>query len=346
MAVNVTYLLGAGASFEALPLVKDVVNNGKVVKSGFANEILSLANRYESLPKNLSNKIEWPINELNKMVSSLRNFGEQCRGFSSPDTFVKSLWLQKNKHNEIELAKKLLSFFLSVSQLADSRLDSRYVPYLASILERQNGVQIPDNINILTWNYDFQLELGLQKFFPQLNLSQIQSHFKSIPGVGSIDKEAKVIHLNGIAGLMIEKSAPVSLFEVEYPKDNLECLREFLRIYEIIERQHKINDNLSFAWELEASERLEISNEIMSKTEILVVIGYSFPFFNRTIDRTLFKHFLSKNTGLSKKLKIYIQDPLIDEDQITFLRQSFEIDDGIEIIPLRNVNQFFLPPEL
>ena len=49
---------------------------------------------------------------------------------------------------------------------------------------------------------------------------------------------------------------------------------------------------LTFAWESQNHQRfsnsLELSKEIIKGSEILVVIGYSFPFFNREIDKEIF----------------------------------------------------------
>lgn len=68
---------------------------------------------------------------------------------------------------------------------------------------------------------------------------------------------------------------------------------------------------LSFAWEDETNDtkkiflekRMPIAKAIAEKTDILVVIGYSFPFFNRKIDDEIFK-------AMKQRLfKIYLRDP-------------------------------------
>ena len=80
--------------------------------------------------------------------------------------------------------------------------------------------------------------------------------------------------------------------------------------------------------------------KLIQEATALVVIGYSFPYFNRKIDRLIFE-----NTPHLKK--IYIQDkyperiqqyitPVIPEDKLAV----------IKIIPLDDVEQFYLPPEL
>ena len=85
------------------------------------------------------------------------------------------------------------------------------------------------------------------------------------------------------------------------------------------------------------------SIRIAENTEILVVIGYSFPIFNRSIDKFLIEHMTNLN-------KVYIQD--ISPDNIyTTMKNSFknlqnsEIN-SIDIVKNNNLDQFLLPYEL
>lgn len=76
----------------------------------------------------------------------------------------------------------------------------------------------------------------------------------------------------------------------------------------------------------------------MSQTEILVIIGYSFPTFNRDIDRGL----LSSATKLEK---IYYQAPKNDVDGLIQRLKGINPKE-IEVIPHTDLNQFFIPYEL
>ena len=85
--------------------------------------------------------------------------------------------------------------------------------------------------------------------------------------------------------------------------------------------------------------------DCVKDAQIMVVIGYSFPFFNRPIDRLIFRK-------MDKLEKIYIQD-LYPENVKQSLRSALTAEEltsrkmmsRIEFIPV-NDNQFFLPPEL
>jgi hypothetical protein len=342
MAVNVTYLLGAGASFEALPLVKDIrYDSGAIKKIGLGRHITVLAEQLESLPDGMKNS------SCLDAIKKLKDLSSKSIKYSSPDTYIRSLWLKKNKQGEIETAKKTLSFYLTVEQLKDKEpnLDSRYIPFLSSILENKNEIQFPENVKIISWNYDFQLELALQ-FFLDIKLNEIQSHFGIIPSEHHLDSP-NIIHLNGIAGQMKDNEKLTSFIKTEYAEQRNERLAKFIEIYNYLNSRYSINDLFSFAWELTDHDRIVSAKEILEDTQILVIIGYSFPFFNREVDNQLFKSFIKNNeVNELHDLKIYIQDPSINEDQIYFLRERFEIPEEIDIEPIKSVDQFFLPPSL
>ena len=99
--------------------------------------------------------------------------------------------------------------------------------------------------------------------------------------------------------------------------------------------------SLSFAWENWDDEKQAIipyTVEDVADTNVLVVIGYSFPFFNREIDRQIIG-------GMEKLEKVYFQDMKPDRVMQSFkaIRADYK---NIELEPLDNCDQFFLPPEL
>ncbi len=64
---------------------------------------------------------------------------------------------------------------------------------------------------------------------------------------------------------------------------------------------------LTFAWEKDPVKEghlnhgIEIAKKFAEQTEVLVIIGYSFPFFNREIDNQIFEA-IKKGGKLSKNL--------------------------------------------
>ncbi|MEI9954873.1 MAG: hypothetical protein WDM90_00825 [Ferruginibacter sp.] len=73
-------------------------------------------------------------------------------------------------------------------------------------------------------------------------------------------------------------------------------------------------------------------------TTIIVIIGYSFPFFNREIDKIIFGNLMSP--GPIKK--IYYQDPVLTGEQ---LRAQFLLNPDIPIVHIKEVENFHVPFE-
>ena len=98
--------------------------------------------------------------------------------------------------------------------------------------------------------------------------------------------------------------------------------------------------NLSFAFDdsYPSDTLFRRSQKIISETNALVIIGYTFPFFNREIDRKILRTIIPD-------IKIYIQD-LYPERIKQSLRAVLPSIKEENIILLKEVDQFYLPPEL
>ncbi|MEO8885976.1 MAG: hypothetical protein ABI367_07925, partial [Mucilaginibacter sp.] len=100
-------------------------------------------------------------------------------------------------------------------------------------------------------------------------------------------------------------------------------------------------NHLSFAWEHQTDNPFfNHLKESICNTEILVVIGYSFPFFNRDIDKLILNKFVGNNLK-----KVYFQAPDAED-----LRERFlAINDSIhpsDLVLRKDIKQFTLPNEL
>ncbi|MDE6649981.1 MAG: hypothetical protein K2K45_08635, partial [Muribaculaceae bacterium] len=114
----------------------------------------------------------------------------------------------------------------------------------------------------------------------------------------------------------------------------------------IVAEEHcKFNsgNHLSFAWEtnIHSCYFLNKLYDILPYAQTLVVIGYSFPFFNRDIDRSLF----STMIGLKN---IYIQDPYPERiaQNIQPVLSERHRNNNVNIVLLKDTDQFYLPAEL
>lgn len=176
---------------------------------------------------------------------------------------------------------------------------------------------------------------------------RIIHNFTSLKGVvkgGDFydDDHFKYFKINGSAdcidnGSFVFLNADYSLgYEIELVQL---IIRNYFRLINC-----KISPALSFAWENErmsGGKRMnitEITKRDVSDTDILVIIGYSFPFFNREIDREIIG-------GMDLK-KVYIQDinaPAI-LDRFMTIRQDLPRENII--LKQDDMEQFFIPHEL
>ena len=83
---------------------------------------------------------------------------------------------------------------------------------------------------------------------------------------------------------------------------------------------------------------MEAIGKTTADTESIVVIGYSFPYFNREIDRTIF-------AGIPNLKTIYIQDPNPDAVEPS-LRAVLQDGSNVKIEHQKDCTQFYLPREL
>jgi hypothetical protein len=337
---KITYLLGAGASAQALPIVNDIIGTDvvgmmrrfyQVIKD--LEGIKDFESDVQSFIDNFTGDLNWVINE--------------CKNFATVDTLAKFYY--HTDKEKLEKLKRCLAIYFTIDQIIFKKVDKRYLSFITSLLDIK---MFPQNVSILNWNYDFQVQLAGATFgdedYALIGTTHKKtSHFIDyFPHTGPsffhssehLDKYS-LVHLNGIAGFYLQEidSLHVNIF-TDRDKNKNEVLRHF------IERVDKKHNMLTFAWEKDTTahqilkERLTVMEKLATGTSILVIIGYSFPFFNRKIDNRIIT--IMKETALKK---IYYQDPFNDG---TFLKSQFALPDYIKIESINKVDQFFIPLEL
>lgn len=340
---KVTYLLGAGASARQLPTIKGSNNS-----DGLAHMLKHLSNDLKFV-KNLKAEHKAFIDDIAKDLDWL---GENSLKFGTPDTFSKFLYLKEKE--KLDRLKKALSFYFTYEQFIKGKQDIRALIFLTTIM--QIGSIFPSNIKILNWNYDFQIQLAAKTFREEQfkNISGTTVHkpplIQYYPSLGNemivnnIDNKydsISMVHLNGIAGFFFEKEKELILnhFLNEPPQYTHQLIDTFLK------EKDKKHDLLTFAWEeqTEASrylrKRVEIAKNMIRESDILVVIGCSFPFFNREMDKQIFETLKASENFK----KIYYQDPYRTGE---FLKNQFGLSDDIEIYHISDTENYFVPLEL
>jgi predicted transcriptional regulator len=321
---NFTYIFGAGASAETIPTVKS-----------FKEGILKLVDHIQNLDHN---SIHEPLK--NNIILFYQNFAKNINNSASVDTFIKKLDLS-NDDNQY-LYKQLLSTYIHFETLTKESIDKRYDLFNASILEKVDGkTQIPTNINIISWNYDRLFETSLQ-WILGIDSNTINQYINVI---STGDKQSNIeehklnlIKLNGSAGEFIPtKNEHISLL-LDWRKDLYNI------IFSPLENISNINqlDKIKFAWS-DDQQTLEIRQKAMNvikESDQLIIIGYSFPTFNRKVDFELL-------SALKKTCKIHLQIPEKDiksvKQRLLALTQKNDTDPNI--FEYTQTDEFYIPYE-
>ena len=330
---KVVYLLGAGASRG------ERGDNGEIFRGvPVINEFLATLN---SLIDNYKISLEFKGDQcFSYFIDELSSLTWKCLKYPTIDTYARQLFITDN--DEYLKLKKRLALFLTLVQVEHSH-DMRYDGFIASII-KDNG-QFPKDISILSWNYDHQFESSFQCFTSSNKTLRMQDLWERA-GISCKAYMLQTDHipcrpfmykLNGTAFVTRSDNPPHSFEELLMSED------KYKSIYEAY-TSDKIFPYLSFAWESpEISE--EKLNPYIEGAEVLVVIGYSFPYVNRKIDRMIVQN-------LPKLKKVYIQDPLAKDVRQSLVSAMSEIQrdslkrGNVEVQLLESTNQFFIPPEL
>jgi hypothetical protein len=336
MMENITYLLGAGASAQCLPIVSEM-----------SKKVRELASEFEQ-NFNHAKLLSYEVNKekgalLIRDLNWLANICDKEKNFSV-DTFAKKLLLS-NRIDDYERLKNILTLYFTLQQKFKEP-DVRYDNFWASLLSEND--KFPDNIKVLSWNYDFQLELTYQDFINSNSLTDaskklnILTH-KTIKDDSSINEFA-VFKLNGSATYNSE----VIQDGCNYVVDNIRiCGMEdvVLRSIDYYTKSDKKNvvtllTHLSYAWEHDKEGIFyKKMKDSLRKTTVLVVIGYSFPYFNREVDK------LTLNKYMPNLKKVYFQDAFPDNIKERFAAINNNLAPS-QLISIHDKYQFYLPNEL
>lgn len=357
MNKKIVYMLGAGASYHALPIVSNLYDRFEI----FCNHILDY-NQANNTPNFYKLKTEIP------------NLLTNISAHYTIDTYARKVYLKNpivhTNPEYIQILNFLSAYFLYEQLKIDvnersnwylknlyepnkgesntrdksllNELDYRYDSFFATILNNTSDgkLVIPSNFSIISWNYDFQVEKAFMNFSGD-SLETTLDKFKVV-GINhqviDDDKKTFLTKLNGTAAFA-KKGKYTNLFEFKkhsLNKDTIEIISKILS-----DERTEYDTGMRFAWEkndLSKSAVLYAQRKI-SEAEIIVIIGYSFPYFNRKIDRLLFE----RVGTLGPLPKIYIQ---CAESDIKSVMNRFKGINGTIAIPFVELDQFLIPNEL
>lgn len=343
---RVAYLFGAGASANALPMVRDMPLK--------MEEHAETIRGYREVPPPASVKLHGNMpwqSAIDQYANAMHALAENAKGHESVDTYAKKLYFgYRRTEAELKELKILLTTFFSFLQRPACPIDSRYDGFFASLLVDGGSVpKVAEDVIMLSWNYDLQIPRAFGPYWGDDRIDVLMESLgvTTLDRLSSYQRTPRLIHLNGIAAW--ENSRTLTPVLPVDASDDIErvgwLLQHFLVGKEswealVVRHRHYLT-MLRFAWEGDAqtSSGLEKLKEYLSECETLVVIGYSFPFFNRPIDRELIGR-------MSKLKKVYIQTTPLSVRGVTNAFRAIPLGRELEVEAYDSVDKFLLPPEL
>ncbi len=330
-------------------------------------KMIAVANAIDNVLDTDFSKHYFPLDNERKLkgvvkqfTTDLKELAEKSKEYGTIDTYAKKLEL--NSENEIlKRVKFLVSVFFviwqgyfhkthlldSVNNVVYSDIDSRYKSLVSNCMRKslQGIPKLDANINFVSWNYDNQLEKAFSLFYKSpLNLSELNDHIRFLPDNKDYFSNNRILHLNGVSNFWIKEDQ--NLDRIFQSDDEISIESIIRRISEIYRPANfnKCTSLINYAWDDNTS-KLQEAKRIFKETDILVIIGYSFPTFNRALD----SEFLSGEKNSFDKI-IY-QDPNANRELLDLFDIKFRNSIGNIVKEnghLKIVNQpeqFYIPPE-
>ena len=194
-----TYLLGAGVSAYALPIVSKMRDRMKSISElvetfDFKNESFSSAD-----------KIQESISSAQKLfVQNLRWLAETGND-QTIDGLARTYYEKEDIEKFRRLKATLSAYILCEQTIQDdefSRLDKRYHEFVHIACQKQpNRHSLRPDIKVLSWNYDMQIEKAISGLWPDIDFSLLFDDLRVYPGKTQInDNKVSLVKLNGTAG--------------------------------------------------------------------------------------------------------------------------------------------------
>ena len=224
---------------EGLPTVLEIPSRLDYIIYKIKN--IQLSEKEKSLLLPLNNFPSMRLSDaMQSLIEDFQWLKKQNAAHATIDTFAKKLYLKKDENNFIKL-KHLLSIYFILEQFIN-KPDNRYDTFLANILTSE--LKIPQDITILTWNYDSQFEIAFNEY-TKIEIPKDISVCNPNDTGEDICSNPKIFKLNGSASYDKMYSLGKLINETTFDSSNLTTI---LNYYVKHERQFMKN-NLTFAWE-------------------------------------------------------------------------------------------------
>ncbi len=329
---KITYLLGAGASANAIPTVAELPKRLAEFSDNWQNEIRRLE-KEQNENVNTENHKDFEI-----LFESVKWLQNEIVHHYSVDTFAKKLLIRGDLPS-LKKLKTVLSVFLLFEQ-ARIMPDPRYDVFFSAILNIDwftPGPILPDNIKIITWNYDLQIEKCYYDFCSGNNV--IDKVIDKVINDISFNQKF-IIRLNGTAGSEFASSVINKAMQAAFSPLTLEGMGALLDYYFQVIKPNSPGSGIRFAFESELNNLMKnVVNKaikLVKDTTQLIIIGYSFPFYNKSFDRKILK-------AMEPTLKkIFIQDM---HNAVGIKQLISRMVQSQEISIIETEDRFFIPED-
>ena len=356
---KITYLLGAGASYYSCPIWKEQAKAMQTIGDKELYKTLGLQEKKISFNFTNTEELSRLSSDKQRILWYISFFGKQGEKFNTIDTYARKLYLQKD-FALLNFLKMSVSIFFDLwenfyeekfrhnSPLKKGehqnqntyyeKIDSRYISLLSVFLENgSNGIELNNDISFVTWNYDLQLEGAYKMFLEkdrEISFDEVDNYF---PFMQDSNRNNKIYHLNGHRGFYKNKDSLIPLRDFENYDEYWNSIEH---LYKGVQRSNlSFNNQIKYAWEQDSNPAwFSKVSKIFQNTETLIIIGYSFPLFNRKIDQKLFS---CLDPNLVKEI-IY-QDPHGNENRIKELLNNSYRYKNANIELFKDASQFHIP---
>ena len=308
---SILYILGAGASANAIPTVKDFQERLELLTCAlfFADwtidsETFEKVWGTKQLVSNLSDK---PIDDTVYFLNQQYVVSKDLNGMSSIDTLAKNYYLQmKLMGKQFSYIKSVIKNLIRFEQSNHSTRLNELFTFLRSEASNNSLESMIANLNMLNANY-LRENKELVKYLNDLKDKLVSKYFDANPKLStenyrsySLDQRYVNFLLN-IINHSSDRHKKIHIVSWNYDTQ-FELAAEELNLpnannavwQDLKNNMHKlngdINSGIKFAFE-NADGDTSIADEIITKWQLqdvtftdIVVVGYSFPFYNRFID--------------------------------------------------------------
>ena len=348
----VTYYLGAGASSGIYDLTGTDVATRAIPFGGYLGPALEeYSNTLSRMAQDESSAARLPFDVRSTIRSLHESLGPIISGLQQTtiDTFVKRTFLTTRDSEKLRGHKIALACAFKYWEYIRPR-DKRYIDFITSVtpvgLARE--VALPANLRVVTWNYDLQFEDSIRDIYGMTVDEELVSQTcpTTIDRMAKFNKEKfSLFHLNGTCDKHIKRgkdNSPEFLREaavnrMQFTHDDV--VKNTLEIAAAFEKRPDLEPSISYAWEpspLYQTFQRELLESIAS-TVAVVAIGYSFPFYNRAVDREILG-------SMTKLKKVYLQVPETDQKEFRN-RILATVGREIDIVEISDMRQFHIPYE-